>query len=167
MQNQFTEKCDGIEAAVTSINGQVRQNQADIETFQSRPTSITSFPTTENQEWVNFRLYQRKPMEFIARIEEYFTKHRSNRWSTNKEVLDESFKEMTDNWWMAIRDDITDYLQFKRLFKAKYWSESTQNIARDDIRDGKYNPYGGNTLTAYFPVSYTHLDVYKRQHVGC
>ena len=89
-------------------------------------------------------------MEFIARIEEYFAKHRGNRWSTNKEVLDESFKEMTDNWWMAIRDDITDYQQFKRLFKAKYWSESTQNIARDNICHGKYNPYRGNTLTAYF-----------------
>ena len=89
-------------------------------------------------------------MEFLARIEEYFTKHRGNRWRENKEVLDESFKEIADNWWMAIRDEVTDYPQFKRLFKAKYWSESTQNIARDGICHGKYNPYGNQTLTAYF-----------------
>ena len=36
-------------------------------------------------------------MEFLARIEEYFTKHRGNRWRENKEVLDESFKEIADN----------------------------------------------------------------------
>ncbi|KAI0231214.1 hypothetical protein L0F63_007209, partial [Massospora cicadina] len=102
VQDRFTEKCDGIEAAVTT------------------------------------------------RIEEYFTKHRGNRWRENKEVLDESFKEIADNWWMAIRDEVTDYQQFKRLFKAKYWSESTQNIARDGICHGKYNPYGNQTLTAYF-----------------
>ena len=73
VQNRFTEKCDGIEAAVTSINGQVHQNQADIETCLSRPTNLTNCSTTENREWVNFRLYQRKPMEFIARIEEYLS----------------------------------------------------------------------------------------------
>ena len=106
--------------AVTSINGQVRQNQTDIDLFHSRPTSITSFPNTENREGINFRLYKNKPMEFLARIEEYFAKHRGNRWSTNKEVLDESFKEIADNWWMAIRDEVTDYQQFKRLFKGKY-----------------------------------------------
>ena len=88
-------------------------------------------------------------MEFICRIEEHFAKHRSNRWNTNKEVLDESFKEMTDNWWMAIRDDVTDYQMFKKLFKAKYWSESMQNIARDNICHGKYNPYWGNTCLLY------------------
>lgn len=150
MQNQFTDKYDGIETAITSINSQVRQNQTDIEILQSRPMSIPSILTTENREWINFRLYQKRPMEFIARIEEYFTGHRSNCWSTNKKVLDESFKEMTDSWWMAIRDDVTDYQQFKRLFKAKYWSESTQNIARDNICHGRYDPNRGNTLTAYF-----------------
>ena len=77
-----------------------------------------------------------------------------------RQVLDESFKEIADNWWMAIRDEVTDYQQFKRLFKAKYWSESTQNIARDGICHGKYNPYWGQTLTAYFLGK---VDVYKRQ----
>ena len=37
-------------------------------------------------------------MEFLARVEEYFAKHRGNRWRSNKEVLDESFKELADNW---------------------------------------------------------------------
>ena len=82
--------------------------------------------------------------------------------------------------------------------RAKYWSESTQNIVRDNICNGKFDTIRGQTATAYFlgkvclarnlepripeeclvtklayhfeqgiararPVSYTHLDVYKRQ----
>ena len=90
----------------------------------------------ENREWLNFRQYKRKPMEFLARIEEYIAKHRGNRWVNNRELLDESFREMTDHWWMANRSEIEDYQQFKSLFKAKYWSETTQNL---------------------IPVSYTHL----------
>ena len=112
--------------------------------------SITGIPTNERREWLNFRQYKRKPMEFLARIEEYFAKHRGNRWSTNRELLDESFREMTDNWWMANRSEITDYQQFKNLFKAKYWSETTQNLIRDNICHGRYNAHVGNTMTAYF-----------------
>ena len=58
-----------------------------------------------------------------------------------------AFREMSDHWWMANRSDIENYQQFKSLFKAKYWSETTKNLIRDNI----------------CPVSYTHLDVYKRQ----
>ena len=149
--SQFTEKCDGIEVAMTNITGQVRQSQEEIELIRNRPTNITSIPTNESREWLNFRQYKRKPMEFLARIEEYFAKHRGNRWSTNRELLDESFREMTANWWwMAIRSEIMDYQQFKNLFKVKYWSESTQNLIRDNVCHGRYNAHIGTTLTAYF-----------------
>ena len=111
---------------MTNITGQVRQSQEEMEAIRNRPTNFTNIPINENREWLNFRQYKRKPMEFLARVEEYMTKHRSNRQSNNRELLDESFREMTDNWWMANRSEITDYQ----------------------------------------PVSYTHLDVYKRQDVG-
>ena len=58
--------------------------------------------------------------------------------------------EMTDNWWMANRSEIDDYQQFKNLFKAKYWSETTQNLIRDNICHGRYKPHIGNSMTAYF-----------------
>ena len=83
------------------------------------------------------------------------------------------------HWWMANRSDIESYQQFKSLFKAKYWSETTQNLIRDNICHGHYKPQVGSSMTAYFlgkvcmakhlepaipeAVSYTHLDVYKRQ----
>ena len=64
-------------------------------------------------------------------------------------------KTSTKNWWTVIRNEVCDYENFKRLFKLKYWSESVQNIIRDDVCHGKYD-----SIKA---VSYTHLDVYKRQ----
>ena len=102
-----------------------------------------------------------------------------------KGILDESFKNINDNWWTAIRNEVCDYEGFKTMFKLKYWSESVQNIIRDDICHGRYDRTVGQTPTAYFlgkvciakyldpkipeerlAVSYTHLDVYKRQTEG-
>ena len=89
-------------------------------------------------------------------------------------MIDEMFKDTHDNWWTATRPDIHNTQDFKTQFRAKYWSESTQNVVRNDISNGRYESQSGQSLTSYFfgkvcmarnlePVSYTHLDVYKRQ----
>ena len=91
VRTQITERCDGMEVVMTNITGQVRQSQEEMEAIRNRPTNFTNIPINENREWLNFRQYKRKPMEFLARIEEYMAKHRSNRWSNNRELLDESF----------------------------------------------------------------------------
>ena len=54
---------------------------------------------------------------------------------------------MSDHWWMANRSDIE---QFKSLFKAKYWSETTQNLIRDNICHSHYKQQVGSSMTAYF-----------------
>ena len=77
--------------AMTNITGQVRQSQEEMEVIRNRPTSFTNFPIKEHREWSNFRQYKRKPMEFLARIEEYMDKYRGNRWVQNRELLDELF----------------------------------------------------------------------------
>ena len=60
------------------------------------------------------------------------------------------FKDTHDNWWMATRHDIQSYPEFKRQFKVKFWSEATQNIVRDDLCHGRYEPCTGQTPSAYF-----------------
>ena len=94
-------------------HGDVYKRQ-EIELIRNRPSGYHNFPMSENRERLNFRQYKRKPMEFLARIEEYLEKHRGNQWVQNREILDESFREVNDHW----------------------------------------------------SVSYTHLDVYKRQVVA-
>lgn len=76
-------------------------------------------------------------------------KTHEKRWYIIRSILDESFKGITDNWWMATRYEINNYDEFKVLFKAKYWSESTQNIVRDNLCHGRFAPTRG-TPTAYF-----------------
>ena len=95
----------------------------------------------DNRDTINFRNYKRNPIEFLKRVEELIIKNRETRWTTIRGMLDEMFKETYDNWWTATRPDIQSIQEFKTQFKAKYWAESTQNMA----------------------VSYTHLDVYNRQ----
>ena len=50
----------------------------------------------------------------------------------------------------ATRPEINDTQEFKRQFREKYWSESTQNVVRNDISNGRYESQGGHTLTSYF-----------------
>ena len=53
------------------------------------------------------------------------------------------------NWWTAIRNDAHNYTKFKQIFKNKFWSESIQNIIRDNLYNGRYDSTRGQTLTAY------------------
>ena len=55
---------------MANITGQVRQSREEMEAIRNRP------PVNESREWLNFRQYKRKPMEFLARVEEYFAKHK-------------------------------------------------------------------------------------------
>ena len=125
--------------------------------------SYTQVLLGENKEVISFKEYRKNPLEFIERLEEYINRVKENRWSIIKTLLHESFQYINDNWWMAIRKEVHSYPEFKQAFKTKYWSESIQNIIRDDLCNGRYDSAKGQTPTAYFPVSYTHLDVYKRQ----
>ena len=84
------------------------------------------------------------------RDRENIARNRETRWTAIRSMLDDYFKDVHDNWWTATRHEIQNYADFKTLFKAKYWSESTQNIVRDDICNGKYDHNKGTTLTAYF-----------------
>ena len=65
-------------------------------------------------------------------------------------MLDEMFKETYDNWWTATRPDIQSIQEFKTQFKAKYWSESTQNMVRNNLSNGRYENQNGQSLSSYF-----------------
>ena len=89
-------------------------------------------------------------------MEENLARTRETRWTVIKSMIDDMFKEVHANWWTAVRPAINNFSEFKKLFKDKYWSQATQHVVRNNISNGRFDPYLG-------PVSYTHLDVYKRQ----
>ena len=67
-----------------------------------------------------------------------------------RSLIDEMFRDTNDNWWTATRPEISCTQEFKTLFREKYWSESTQNVVRNNISNGRYEPQAGHTLTSYF-----------------
>ena len=75
---------------------------------------------------------------------------KENRWPIIKNLLDDSFKNSNDNRWKTVRNEITNYNEFKQIFKIKYWSESIQNTVRDNLSTGRYDARRGQTMTAYF-----------------
>ena len=77
-------------------------------------------------------------------------KNRETRWTTVQGMIDEMFKDTHDNWWTATRPDIHNTQDLKTQFRYVYWSESTQNIVRNDINNGRYESRSGQILTSYF-----------------
>ena len=123
----------------------------ELEMIRNRQFHVPNFQFTDYREKINFKNYRRNLMELLERIEENITKNRETRWTVIRSILDEHFKDMTDNWWTATQHDINDYPEFRALFKAKCWSESTQNIVRDNLcNKSKYDPQRGQSPTAYF-----------------
>ena len=54
LQKQSGERCDSINATVTNLTGQVRQNQEEIEMMRARPNNIAHISMNENREGINF-----------------------------------------------------------------------------------------------------------------
>ena len=151
----------------------------EMNRLRAFPNILAGLPHLDGREHIDFRAYIKNPLEFLERVDEVLNRNRENRWSVIKGMLDEYFRNVFDNWWTATRHEVDNYAAFKVAFKLKYWSESTQNIIRDDITNGRYDPNGRQSMTTYFlgkiclarnlepaipeAVSYTHLDVYKRQ----
>ena len=105
---------------------------------------------SKNREVINFQNYRRNPMEFLERMEKFIERNRETRWDRIREMLDETFRNTRDNWWIAVRPEITNLVEFKRQFKEKYWSETAQNKVRMDIFYGKYDASNGQSPTSYF-----------------
>ena len=115
----------------------------ELEALRYIQTNITTISTGEIDETLNFMDYKRDPIEFIERLEEHLNRIKETRRNVIKSMLDEWFKNMTDNWWTAVRHDIISYTKFRNPLTAKYWSESIQNMVRDDICNGRYDPGRG------------------------
>ena len=84
-----------------------------------RPACSVQHNMLDNRENVNFKNYPRNPVEFLERVDECLQRTKENRWTMIKNLLDDSFKEITDNWWSAIRNEITTYEGFKQTFRIK------------------------------------------------
>ena len=131
--------------------------QEELDLLQDKPCHSTQIINSDNRELINFRSYRRNPMEVLKRVEEMVEKNRETRWTTVRGMIDEMFKDTHDNWWTATRPDIQNTQDFKTQFRAKYWSESTQNVVRNDISNGRYESQSGQTLT----LSLIHISLYS------
>ena len=143
-----------VERVYTNLNQQERQMQEELDALRDKPCNNAHIITSENRELINVRSYRRNPIEFLERVKEMIEKNRETRWTTVRGLIDEMFRDTHDNWWTATRPEIKNAQEFKTQFRNKYWSESTQNVVRNDISNGKYEPQAGHTVTS---VSYTHL----------
>ena len=104
----------------------------------------------EHKDNINFKIYRGNPIEFLERVDEWFNRIKVTRWNVIKSYLHECFKSINDNWWSAVRNELSDYEEFKRTFKSKYWSDSVQNMIRDNITNGRFNVNQEQSPTTYF-----------------
>ena len=84
--------------------------------------------------------------------------------------LDDSKKNIDRAAWFAIYDEILSYLDTDTSVLKKAILVLKKEKKQLTTQDGTYaitsNPKWYQKLHSYGAVSYTHLDVYKRQHPG-
>lgn len=164
-EEELEDRLITIDVEIKQIEGQAVDNKEEIEKMKqqeivdirkeleeirNRATPIINYHTKDNSELLNFREYKRNPIEFLNRFEEIINRNKENRWGNIRSMLDECFKQVNDNWWTAIRHNISNFQDFKTCFRNKYWSEAIQHIVRDDICYGKFNDKLGVKPTTYF-----------------
>ncbi|MGP1934030.1 MAG: hypothetical protein ACTS8P_06510, partial [Arsenophonus sp. NC-XBC3-MAG3] len=122
----------------------------ELEELRNRATQIINCHLKDNSESLNFKEYRRNPMEFLTRLEEILHRNKVKQWSIIRDMIDECFQQVNDNWWTAVRHNISSFKEFQLQFRNKYWSEALQHIVRDDICYGKFNDKLGMKPTTYF-----------------
>ena len=81
------------------------------------------------------------PIEFLHKCEREMATIGSNLNDRDRiEFVSRHFQETASKWYTIVQDQTETYEQFKASFENRYWN---------------------------IPVSYTHLDVYKRQWETC
>ena len=122
-----------LDTVMNEVQEQGQRNQDRIENLQrsvdNRSITVPYTQHIDDRETINFKAYRRNPMEFLERVGEQIMRTGENRWPIIRRYLDEHFKETYDNWWTATRHEIRSYEEFKIAFKARYWSDATQNLS--------------------------------------
>ena len=145
--NKIDSKVDKNKQRIDEMHRREESLREEVDAWRDRPCNTNHIINTDNRDTINFRNYKRNPIEFLKRVEELIVKNRETRWTTVRGMLDEMFRETYDNWWTATRPDIQSIQEFKTQFKAKYWSESTQNMVRNNLSNGRYESQNGQSLS--------------------
>ena len=91
------------------------------------------------------------PLSLIHILERYFPEHR---------VRYLSLLDGVDTGVDSTANDITPFRAIMNDMYAKDISKKIKSVKHDKQRKGQF--IGGKAVYGYKPVSYTHLDVYKR-----
>ena len=89
-------------------NQEISNMKESIEILQNRPMYLAHHMAPEHKDNINFQIYRGNPMEFLERVDEWFNRIKVTRWNVIKSYLDECFKSINDNWWSAVRNELSE-----------------------------------------------------------
>jgi hypothetical protein len=124
--------------------------QSGLDSIRDRPVIIGEQLSEWRREVPCMKEYQKNPIGYLKKLEEYVHHFQLVDWEKIKAIIDKGFKQMVDNWWIASREDMGNYSEFRTRFQQRYWSESRQHRVRGELDDGHYDPKREQTPTAYF-----------------
>ena len=100
---QIKTQVDQNKGTVENIQNQELINiKESIEILQNRPMYLAHHIDPDKKENINFKIYRGNPIEFLGRIDEWFGRIKVTRWNIIKNLLDDCFKSINDNWWSAV-----------------------------------------------------------------
>ena len=98
-------------------------------------------------------------MEFLKELSEFQEQHYP---SDKTKWIGRHLEADAEVWWRVIRNQVSNFEEFKEAFIQKYWGQEKLETIRDNLEFGRYNWRSGLN-----PVQYMERllleDVYKRQ----
>jgi hypothetical protein len=121
----------GIEGDLRRLRQQ-RGGQPGIVDNQGLITKQLKLPTYAGKPW-------EKPINYVRELEEYFQLLNVGD-ELGLKLIGQCLTNEAKDWWIARRDIINTWEEFKQRFLSRYWGDETQRNIRRDLEFGYYVP---------------------------
>jgi hypothetical protein len=140
-----------IRATTNQLINKQEQLAEQVSYLKDRPQINGTLNTTTDRDNIpRMQDYRTNPMEYLRNLKELLEYREITNWKIIKKIINESCTQQTEIWWYVCKDTLNSFSEFEAAFKARYWNELHQNIAREKILAGHYNPNRGQSMTEYF-----------------
>lgn len=88
------------------------------------------------------------PMKYIRQMRQYWAMVQPRRCD-EEYLIEKSLSGPPSDWWLVVKDSITNFDHFLDKFQERYWGEQTQHELRKRLEFGSYRPHIDKSRSEY------------------
>lgn len=125
------------------VSSRMERLQRRLMEAEMRPTPRTNGDGNKEVRYDGTDPY---PMEFLKEL----TEEKEKYWEGGEvKWIGQHLEKDASIWWRIVKDQIRSFDEFVDVFTEKYWSTDRQELARDNLEYGRYDPRGKLSSVQY------------------